>query len=961
MGSCIAGDIRYADLMPTDAMRPIGPYQVIREIGRGGMGVVYLATDTRLDRQVAVKSLPEHLANDPDRLARFQREAKVLASLNHRNIGSIYGIEEVEGRQYLVLEFIEGETLDERLRHGPIPVDEAAEYAVQIAEALETAHEKGVIHRDLKPGNLMITGDGIVKVLDFGLARTTDASPSSLDSPDVFNSPTIPANSPTIPGAIMGTAGYMSPEQARGRPVDKRSDIFAFGCVLFEMLSGDQPFRGETVADSIGATLHKEPDLSQLPQDTPLRVRKLLQRCLVKNKRDRLHDIADARIELQHPSVDQEVVAHQQTGSKGWLLAIAGAAAVLAIAIVTAAIMYFFAPAPMSPIAQAQTALPVFDAEIVLDDGDRLAHRFSPGLAISHDGRMIAFPVINEPALDNPNASAEWGDSRGLMIRHLDQPRPIPISGTGEGSQQPVFSPDGGWIAFVTGLNRQDIYKIPVTGGQAIKIGSAPSLIIGLAWSDDGRIFIGQLFGHSILQVPATGGPITPLTSLDASRSEDAHGLPHLLPDRRGLLHIAYSHTRGGDRTINTWVYDFAIGERRLLIEDASHPQYANGHIVFIREGALMAVPFDVTEMRITGGARLVGASVVHSKYFGNVTLMTAAGQFAIARNGTMAMAEGTVPAESPFSIVWVDQNGDETPLDIEHRFYLTARIMEDGERLFLSSAYGPTRAVWLHELDRGVSRRLFRPSRIWAIPGPGPDDITSFLRDDTGQTHLGFLPIGGGAASMTRIVMPEEDDDVIPVLWTPDGRSMIAFGTVQNSPDVSGRVGVFWIYERDDGWRLLTDHRGPTVLWPALSPDGRWLAFTSIEAGAWEVHVRPLHESGPVQQVSVGGGSEPAWSPDGSKLYYRTNSDTLLERRDMMVVSVAESSGRLHLSRPERLFTQTGFYIGASPIRSWDIAADGRFLFVKAPPEEQQREFYRTLFPDRIRVIQNWAARLDR
>ncbi|MFO0783738.1 MAG: serine/threonine-protein kinase [Phycisphaerales bacterium] len=424
----------------------IGPFRIERELGRGGMGEVYLATDTRLDRQVAIKALPAQLAQDPDRLARFQREAKVLASLNHPGIGAIFGLEEANGQVYLILEHIPGETLADRLAKGPVPLDEALELAVQIAQALEAAHEKGIIHRDLKPSNVMVTADGVLKVVDFGLARAAEDAPASSITPSLADSPTMtsPAriqHSPTIPGAILGTAGYMSPEQARGKQVDKRSDIFSFGCVLYEMLSGAAPFGGETVADAIGATLHKESDLNLLPPATPKRVRALLENCLAKDRRNRLHDIGDARIELERAISGQEWTAPAASIAgprrKPWITVSAGCA----IALLAAAGGWMLAHrlAGPAPVASAQT----FHVSTTVPSTPRLNELSG----IAPDASFLVYTAW--PELD-PDSTKPQGV---LVVRRLDRDETTIIEGS-EGARNAALSPDGRWVAFSSARDR---------------------------------------------------------------------------------------------------------------------------------------------------------------------------------------------------------------------------------------------------------------------------------------------------------------------------------------------------------------------------------------------------------------------------------------------------------------------------------------------------------------------------
>lgn len=467
----------------------IGPYQILRELGRGGMGEVYLAYDTRLDRQVAIKSLPAHLAQDTDRLVRFQREAKVLASLNHPGIGSIYGLEEAHGHQYLILEFVEGETLAGRLERGPIPLDESLTLARLIAEALEGAHEKGVIHRDLKPANVMLTPDGIVKVLDFGLARSEEsAAPSTAATvrPDAPTTPArAPAHSPTIPGAIMGTAGYMSPEQARGRAVDKRSDIFSFGCVMYEMLTGTMPFRGETVADAIGATLHKETDLNLLPSGTPRRVRDLLRGCLAKDRRQRLHDIGDARLELERAIAGQEW-ASTDSGERApgprmlrWSTAAVAGAALLAAGWLACWSLQRPAPAATAQVFHVSSSVPA-------------KPELTSVVGIAPDARFVVYRA--SPQLEADSTKLEGV----LVVRRLDRDETKVIDGT-EGVMDAALSADGRWIAFAAAKDRSQtkitLKKIALDEGRPSASSETLCDLPGnvwytLCWSSDREIVL---------------------------------------------------------------------------------------------------------------------------------------------------------------------------------------------------------------------------------------------------------------------------------------------------------------------------------------------------------------------------------------------------------------------------------------------------------------------------------------
>lgn len=946
--------------MSTQPGGSIGPYQIERELGRGGMGVVYLAIDERLGRRVAIKALPEHLAADPDRLARFQREARVLASLNHPNIAGIHGLEESEGQHYLVLEFVEGEPLSAVLERGPMPMAEAIDTAVAIAQALEAAHEKGIVHRDLKPANIMLTIDGVPKVLDFGLARQSESFGSttevSTDSPTITSPPPLPVNSPTIPGAIMGTAGYMSPEQARGRPVDKRSDIFSFGCVLYELLTGARPFAGETVADVLGATLHRELDLSLLPENTPPNVRRVLARCLAKDKRQRLHDIADARIELQTPE-PLAATDRPDPGRRSLIPLVIGAVVLAAAGAGTA---WLVKPGAPTPVTAPATPPVVLDAEILLPDEQRLGHAFQPGVAISDDGTMIVFPVNEEPAPDTDLAANRggWFTSTGLMLRRLDANGLTPVAGAGSGALQPVFSPDGRWLAYVA--NTTEIMKIPVAGGPPVRLLTTAAPVVGLDWHTDGSIYFGHRVNTGIYRVSENGGHAEPVTTPDRAAGETAHALPAVLP--------------GGGVVFTVYAEDFDAasiafapvpgGPHSRIAEDASHPRFSKGHIVFAREGALFALPFDPTGPDIRRDPAPLPERALHAKYFGNMLTMTHAAQFDLSPSGTLAIAEGGVPGESAFAPVLIDVEGAETSVDIEPRSYLLGRAASESGRLIFTSSYGPTRALWTHEPERGVSRRILRPADIWFATGPGPDEVTLLLnRDDEPRPELGTLNIDAGLSSFQPLTVPE-DLVLSPAEWSPDGRFLLCVGTRSAGDDAAGGAPtVIWVHERDTGWSRLTDSDSTLEGWPTLSPDARWIAYATLESERLEVYVRPFNRPGPARRVSTAGGIEPRWSPDGTEIFYRELSTAGL-RPGRTVLSVAVSFAesdpdRITLARPAERFQTVSDYVATVPIASWDFAPDGRALFIKQEDTVARHAFMSELFPDRLRVVHNWATRL--
>jgi serine/threonine-protein kinase len=904
----------------------MGPYQIESLIGRGGMGEVYRARDARLDRDVAIKSLPEHLANDPARLERFEREAKSLASMSHPNLAGIYGVEEQDGARYLVLEYVDGETLAERLDRGPLDVDEAIELAAQIAVGIEEAHKEGVIHRDLKPANIKITSDGIAKVLDFGLARFDESGSSSggVDTPAVTTPQSL-----TTAGAILGTAAYMSPEQARGRRVDKRTDIWSFGVLLYEMLVGANPFVGETVSDSIGAILHKDIDLARIPASTPAKVRRVLDRCLVRDKANRYRDIGDVRLELLRPDIDPNTgAAPSGLPARSVVLPL-----LLCATLIGAGLAWWLKPSnPLVP-------LPVFEADIALPAEQRLAHVFAPGIAISPDGQSLAFRAGAPEKLDSTLDIYFKGQ---LMIRRLAQPAAVPVSGAAEDPTQPTFSPDGSSIAYVS--NGRTIARIPIAGGRSTRLVDVDGLVGGLSWAADGRILFGT--GKGIKSIADTGGPVATLTTVDAGAREYVHLFPHVLPDGRGTLFSVWPLGEQAD-LFTVWVLDGRTGERRKLIDHAAHPQFADGHIVFARRGTLMAVPFDCERLTLTGDPRPVGVEVVQSLYGPNTLTRNSAAQFALSPTGNLAYAQGSVWPEIPRAVAWVDRKGDVTKLDLQPRAYGAARVSPDGTRSLITVFYDPKSALWVHDTERGVTRRAYSATGLsWGMWGPGDQEITFNEALADRESSVGWVEIGdtsdpkrpGATVDASRVSAAE---------WSADRQHLICI--------VNGDLAA---WSESDGWTPITDTPGVSEGWPTLSPDGRWLAYASSESGRLDVYVRPFLRDGPATQLTDGGASSPLWSHDGTELFYRSQVSSDPPERWVMAVAVSQSGTGLAFGPPERLFDDSGF--GRTfPIRAWDVGPDGRFLMTLRATPDDLRKAVEAFFPDRIRLIQNWTSRL--
>ena len=790
------------------------------------------------------------------------------------------------------------------------------EIAIEVAAGVEAAHEAGVIHRDLKPDNIKITSEGKVKVLDFGLAKAADSSTSAFqgDSPTVVS-----RQSPTIPGAILGTAAYMSPEQARGRRVDKRVDIWAFGVILYEMLAGASPFAGESPSDSIGAVLHKDIDLDRLPPGTPAPVRRVCERCLVRNKDLRFRDIGDVRLELL--ALDDARPTEEATTR----ISVGMVAAFVALtAIVVGAIVWVVKPAPPP----ARPAL--VHAEVSLPEGLRLAHDLISTVAISPDGQSIVFPVG-----DPGDYEDGYRFSEGLMIRHLDRPDAGPIGGASDRGLSPAFSPDGSMVAYVRTnpeLGRRAVMTVPITGGTPRLIGEIRSTPMGLTWTEGGQIVVGTT--HGLDTIASSGGSFGSLTTVDREQGEYAHASPHSLPGDRGVLFTVVTVSERH----SVWVVD-SNGEARELLDDASHAQFVDGHVLFARRGALFAALFDLGSLEITGEARPLGIDLVHSIYSPNTLTSNGIAQYAVARSGNLVFAEGSVYPPFPRTPVWVDREGVETPVDVSTRPYSSARLSSDGARAILSVEYDPQSAAWELDVDRGVMQRVFAGDASWGLPGPDDRVILTETRSDG---SYGVSLVDPDAP----VIRPESLDSVLVAEWVAAGQQILGVLNQANSTIVA--------WTEEGGLRVVEADPGVNYWWPSVSPNGRWLAYTSNSSASHSVYVRPFERDGKAIPVTgETGESEPVWSSDGSELFYRSGGGG-----SMMAVSVTVDDDSIEFGRPTRLFA-TDDYQGTFPVRNWDVAPDGRFLMLRKVSTEERVRIMNQAFPDRIRLIQNWTSTL--
>jgi serine/threonine-protein kinase len=825
------------------------------------------------------------------------------------------------------MELVEGEDLAEHLRRGALPLDEALQLSVQIAEGLEAAHEKGIVHRDLKPGNVMVTPDGNAKILDFGLARSYQGE--TTEGSDVGDSPTITV-AMTKQGVLLGTAPYMSSEQARGKRVDWRTDIWAFGCMLYELLTGRPAFPGETVSDTLALILEREPDWEQLPKSLPPGIRRLLKRCLTKDVRNRLQAIGDARIVIEEylaePSAEIETITQPRPIWRRialWVL--------LPLVAVGAWIL----KPEETPV-----SVSTLRYEIPLPEGERLASYYRHAVAITTDGRTLAFVSGTTP---RPWA---FPDTTSIYLRSLDQRLARAVPGT-ENGLQPFFSPDGKWLGFVKG---NQLMKVAVDGGEPLALCECEEAY-GASWGPDGRIVFASGEEGGLRCVSASGGKPDTLTRLDQESGERSHRLPHVLPDGKAVLFTAvrYSIVNMDWNRAQIYAQSLVTGERKLLIEGGTDARFLpTGHLVFARKGRLMAVRFDPDQLEVTGPEVPVLEGVSHSIYTGGSYRETAAAHFAISASGVLAYVAGSVFPEIKRSVVWVDWQGREKPLGVDSKDYLTVRVSLDGHEVLLTEHYPPS-DVWLWDLERQVQRRqTFEGNHTFAIWGPEPDCFT-VDSDREGPKFLYRKTVDSGPGSIEKL--PINAENLRLSSWSPHGKELaIVAPGEQKDCDIlifssEGRTEPF-LHTR------YCEH------YPEFSPDGRWLVYTSDESDQEEVYVRPYPGPGRAVQISARGGTSPAWSRDGREIFYRKFDESDRTKDTFYSVQLDVGDGRLTPGQPEKLFG--GTYARSFKIRSYDVAPDGRFLLIKGNDESILSAVIEELFPTRIQVVQNWFAELE-
>ncbi len=876
--------------------KTIAHYEITSRLGKGGMGEVYQAKDRKLGRDVAIKVLPEEFARDTDRVARFQREAKLLASLNHPNIAAIYGLEASGETNFLVLELVEGQTLAERIKTGPVPVEEALNLALQIAEALEAAHEKGVIHRDLKPANIKITPDGKAKVLDFGLAK---AFAGDQEEANLSNSPTL-SDAATQQGVILGTAAYMSPEQARGKAVDKKADIWAFGCVLFEMLTGSAAFSGKDVTDILAAVIRAEPEWKTLPENLHWRLREVIERCLKKDARDRYHDISDVRVDIQKVLADPSgLLAHPAAPHAGARMGLPWiAAAIVLTAIIVGVAVWKMKPAP------APEPRPVVRLDYELPEGQQFSNLMLPALAVSHDGRQFIYST-----------------GEGLYLRSVDALAAKRIAGTEGNTIAPFFSPDDMWVGY---FSSGKLKKIAIGGGAPVVLCDVGGLPTGASWGADDTIVYGEV-GRGILRISANGG--TPETLAKGG----VLGLPQILPDRKALLFTDYTSS-----LFRVMVQPAGSGEQRELFAGSGARYLPTGHIVYVVGNNLFAVLFNAESMEAAGGQVPLVEGVLQT---------IGVSQYAVSDSGTLVYIPGTTGgAASGRTLVWVDKQGKEEPLGAQPDSYAYPKVSPDGTRVALTVRETNV-DIWVWDLVRKTLTRLTfdKASDLQSIWTPDGKRIVFSSGRDGSLYSLYWKAADGTGAEEKLFSM--SDRALMPWCWSGDGKTLVMQETNLSSEWDIGLLSM----EGDRGRKPLL-HEDAAEIQMKVSPDGRWIAYMSTESGRAEVYVRPFPEVDTGKwQVSTTGGAAPLWSPDGRELFYLGEGNTV------MAIAV-ETKPTFTLGTPKVLFKS--IYVGAATGEGtpWDISADGkRFLMLKeagATPSAAGG-------PQKINIVLNWTEEL--
>jgi hypothetical protein len=881
--------------MPAPGTR-LDRFEILELLGAGGMGEVYRARDSRLGREVALKLLPEQFLRDAQRLARFERETQLLASLNQPNIAALHEIVALEGSHVLVLELVEGETLTERIARGALPVPEALGIAAQIATALDAAHERGIVHRDLKPGNVKLRPDGTVKLLDFGIAKVLDATTTGSNPAAV----TLTAEVPGGGTRILGSPAYMSPEQARGMAVDKRADIWSFGCLLYEMLSGERAFDGEGPSDVIAKVIEREPDFSALPADVPVTVRRLLQRCLEKDRRRRLRDVGDARLELldalENPGGEPTATGPfaARAASRNPMARRRALAAIVFISVTLAGTVVWLSQRDDAP-APRVTRFALTDESYA-----------GGGLAISGDGTRIAYL-----------------DDRGLVVRSRDRLESKVVAAVNIVQGDPFFSPDGEWVGF---RGWDALRTVAANGGSVATIADRHPAAIG-AWVGKEIFFAGM---GGLFRTPAHGGvPVTMATPAEGEQFVSVQ----VLPARRAVLFTVIP-TRGNVfgmaanlASARIEALDLVTGLRHVVVRGGGRPRYTStGHLLYVSGGTLFAVPFDIRQLRTQGTA---------------VPVIVAEGllDFDVSAEGTLIYQAALTKDQR--ELVWVDRRGNTTSLGAPAMNYAYPRVSPDGTRVAIDVIDAADRDIWMWDIGRRTLERFTKDPTGNPIVTWSPDGSHLVFGSERSGVSNAYRQASDGSGEPERLLASNALQ--MPISYTPDGRLLV-------SMDVTGHQRDIFLMTLDGPRKSEPLIHGPAnELWAEVSPDGRWLVYDSDESGQFEVYVRPFPDAyqGSRWQISAAGGRQPVWSHDGRELFYRDFSGALM--------AVRVPAGRAFAPGPPvRLFEGTGF-TGAGAQgggRTYDVTPDGiRFLMVRSGSQSSTP----------LVVVLNWFEELKR
>ena len=923
-GCCLAGAASYPlilretqynlnrSLSPVQEARVVGKrwlhYEITAKLGQGGMGTVYKARDTHLDRFVALKTLNPESAADPDRIRRFMQEAKAASALNHPNIVTIHDVDTAGGVTFITMEFVDGKTLEQLIGSKGLSLSDTLRYGVQIADALSRAHAAGIVHRDLKPSNIIVDGEGRVKLLDFGLAKLTERPAGGEEAS------TETMQAVTEEGKVMGTAPYMSPEQISGKPVDRRTDVWAFGCVLYEALAGKRTFPGNTTTEILVGILDREPDWNALPANTPENVRCLLRRCLAKDPHGRLHDMADARLELEETlagRVSGPIVATERRDSRRHLAA--GVACGLLLGAMAAGSWAWATRKPPEPRRVAR-----FDID--LPQGSRLNFAWGGLLTFSPDSKTLHYP-INYP---QPNT---------VYSRRLDglESRTLDVA---KGLGNILYSPDGKWM-WSNDNARGAVVKLPAGGGASAQIAPMKMLFRG-EWGPDGYIYWSDGLISAIIRTPADGGKTEPVTELDERRQERTHRFARLLPDAKAVMFTVAAGDIESFDDARVDIVDLASKKRKTLIHGGTSPRYApSGHVVYARGGSLYAAPIDLRRLELTATPVKVLDGVLMS-------INTGFAYFDVSTAGDLAYAAGPVE-NGERRLYWVDRRGQESPIPMPARSYLNPRLSPDSKHLAIEIE-GPNHDLYTYDFDRAVMSRIttdgISHGPIWSPDGKR----FAFRSWKGGRMSLAWMPADRSGPDEGLLDYPAWHN---AVSFSPDGK-YLSFDQIDR-----GRFGI---------WMLpLTAERKPVPFVQAksqagagkFSPDGKWVVYCSMDSGKAEVYVQPWPGPGPKIQISSDGGWDPLWRSDGKEIFYRNGSR-------MMAVAVSTGAS-FHAGKPQVLW-EGGYTFGLSSscgykgttATSYDVSRDGqRFLMIK----DNDANTYST----KSVVVLNWVEELKR